>query len=98
MQTKEYIEISGQSPFANWFDDLDSIAAAKVATAIYRLEQRNFSNVESVGEGVFEYKIYFGPGYRVYFGKDSDVLIILLGGGSKKQQNKAISLAKKRWH
>lgn len=94
---KEYIEKNGQSTFERWFEKLDIVAAAKVTTALYRLEQGNHSNVKSIGEGVLEYKINFGPGYRIYFGKDGLELIILLGGGSKKQQNKDISLAKQKW-
>ncbi len=98
MIIKEYIEKNGQSPFARWFEILESVAAAKVTTALYRLEQGNHSNVKSVGEGVLEYKVDFGPGYRIYFGKDGLELIILLGGGSKKQQNKDIHLAKQKWN
>ena len=97
MIIKEYIEQNGQPPFARWFETLGSVAAAKVTTALYRLEQGNHSNVKSVGEGVLEYKIDFGPGYRIYFGKDGLELIILLGGGSKKQQNKDINIAKQKW-
>ena len=97
MLIKEYIEKNGQSPFARWFENLDSVAAAKITTALYRLEQGNHSNVKSVGEGVLECKIDFEPGYRIYFGKDGLELIILLGGGSKKKQNKDISLAKQKW-
>ncbi len=51
--------------------------------ASYRLEQGNFSNVEGVGSGVFEYKIDYGPGYRLYFGKEGERVVILLGGGTK---------------
>ena len=98
MLIKEYIEKNGQSPFARWFENLDSVAAAKITTALYCLEQGNHSNIKSVGEGVLEYKIDFGPGYRIYFGKDGLELIILLGGGSKKKQNKDISLAKQKWY
>jgi putative addiction module killer protein len=95
---REYLDKVGQSPFAKWFDDLDSAAAAKVTTALYRLEQGNYSNVKSVGEGVLEYKIDFGAGYRVYFGKDGIELVILLGGGTKKKQDKDIKLAKQKWN
>ena len=97
MIIKEYVEQNGQSPFARWFETLESVAAAKVTTALYRLEQGNHSNVKSVGKGVLEYKVDFGPGYRIYFGKDGLELIILLGGGSKKQQNKDINIAKQKW-
>jgi putative addiction module killer protein len=87
----------GSSPFARWFSALDAQAAAKVATALYRLEQGNFSNVKSVGKGVSEYKIDFGPGYRIYFGQEGDELVILLGGGAKKTQDKDIRIAQMLW-
>jgi putative addiction module killer protein len=61
------------------------------------MEQGNLSNVKGVGGGVFEYKIDFGPGYRIYFGKDGDRLVILVGGGSKKRQAKDIAEAHERW-
>ena len=93
---KEYLK-DGLSPFGEWFKDLDYIAASKITTAVYRLQYGNFSNVESVGGGVFEYKIDFGPGYRVYFGQDKNVLIILLTGGIKKSQSKDIEKAKMYW-
>ena len=66
---REYLDPAGRSPYARWFHSLNAPAAAKVATALYRLELGNFSNVRSVGAGVYECKIDFGPGYRVYFGK-----------------------------
>ena len=69
----------------------------KVRTAIARMEAGNFSNVEPVGHGVKEYKINFGPGYRIYFGKDGDKLVILLGGGTKKRQSRDIETAKTLW-
>lgn len=93
----QYIAASGINPFEKWFDHLNHMAAVKVTTAIYRLEQGNYSNVKSLKDGVFEYKIDFGPGYRVYFGQDGDELVILLGGGTKKQQDKDIIAAKKFW-
>jgi putative addiction module killer protein len=61
------------------------------------MEQGNLSNAKGVGAGVTEYRINFGPGYRVYFGKDGDTLIILLGGGSKKRQRNDIEEAKVLW-
>jgi putative addiction module killer protein len=92
----EYLD-QGVSPFGRWFDKLEPVAAAKVTTALYRLEQGNTSNVKAVGKGVAEYRIDFGPGYRIYFGQDGDTLIILLGGGSKKGQNTDIERAQSRW-
>ena len=77
--------------------DFNAQAAAKVATALTRLTAGNFSNVKGVGSGVFEYRIDFGPGYRVYFGKDGERLVILLGGGTKKRQQQDISAATANW-
>jgi putative addiction module killer protein len=93
----EYLDASGRSPFRRWFDALDATAAARVAAYLYRLEQGNFSRVEGAGSGVFELKIDFGPGYRVYFGKDGNTVVILLGGSSKKRQSAAIDAANKAW-
>lgn len=94
---KEYVDKSGNIPFAKWFDSLNAEAAAKVAAALIRIEAENYSNVKSVGAGVHEYKINFGPGYRVYFGKDGNELIILLGGGTKKRQQNDVEKAKELW-
>lgn len=68
-----------------------------MTTALYRMKIGNFSNVESVGEGVFEYKIHFGAGYRIYFGQSDAKLVLLLGGGTKKQQHHDIKIAKELW-
>jgi putative addiction module killer protein len=93
----EEFETNGRSPFGIWFDGLDSVRAAKIVIALTRLKAGQHSNVESVGSGVAEYKIDFGPGYRIYFGIDGDKLIILLCGGAKKTQRKDIEKAKKYW-
>jgi putative addiction module killer protein len=68
-------------------------AAAKLTIALARIEQGNFSKVKGVGSGVFEYKIDFGPGYRIYFGKDGERIAILLGGGTKNRQQQDILAA-----
>lgn len=94
---KEYITDDGMSYFGKWFSSLNSIAASKVATTLYRAEQGNLGDTKSVGAGVYEMRINFGPGYRVYFGRKGQEIIILLGGGKKKRQDKDISLAKERW-
>jgi putative addiction module killer protein len=96
-EIRYYLTSSGQQPFAEWYADLDATARAKVTRAIDRLEQGNFSNVKSVGEGVFELRIDFGPGYRVYFGQDGQTLIILLTGGTKKRQQYDIDAAHTYW-
>jgi len=68
-----------------------------VATAVTRISLGNFSNIEGVGSGVFEYKLDFGPGYRIYFGKDGETLVILLGGGTKKRQQGDVNAALANW-
>jgi putative addiction module killer protein len=88
MQALEYLDASGRSPFRRWFDGLDAIAAAKVSIAMARREQGNLSNVKGVGTGVFELRIDFASGYRLYFGRDGELLVILLGGGTKQRQQK----------
>ena len=97
VQVLEYVAPLGRSPYAKWFDGLNVHAAAKVAAALYRLADGNFSTVKGVGSGVFERKIDFGPGYRIYFGKDGDTIVILLGGSTKQRQQEAIESAKLRW-
>ena len=93
----EYVDSPGNSPFGRWFRRLDSLAAAKVTIALYRMEQGNLSNAKGVGSGVFEQRINYGPGYRIYFGRDGDRLIILLGGGTKARQQRDIQSAGTHW-
>jgi putative addiction module killer protein len=94
---QEYLDSAGQNRYRSWFKALDVDAAAKAAVALERMVQGNKSSIQPVGEGVSECKIDFGPGYRIYFGKDGDQLIILLGGGSKKRQSRDIEDAKTAW-
>ena len=90
----EYISPEGKSYFSKWFKKIDAISAAKVTSAIYKLGKRHFSNVKHVGGGVLEFKINYGPGYRIYF-SNIDNKIILLLGGTKKEQNKDIKMARR---
>ena len=62
---REYVRLDGRNLFGEWFERLNSEAARRVTTALYRLGLGNFSNVKGVGGGVFEYRVDFGPGYRV---------------------------------
>jgi putative addiction module killer protein len=97
IDVREYLDTRGHSPYAAWFDSLKAEAAAKVATALARISLGNFSNIEGVGSGVFEYKLDYGPGYRIYFGKDGEKLVILLGGGTKRRQQRDINAALANW-
>lgn len=93
IKVEEYLCQDGTNPYKTWFDGLDSQAAAKIVTAKLRLELGNTSSVKWF-DGIGEYVIDWGPGYRVYLAKDGDTLIILFGGGTKRGQQKDIERAK----
>ena len=97
LEIRYYVAVDGRQPFAEWFADLEPVTRAKVARAVARMEQGNLSNVKPVGGGVLEYRIDFGPGYRVYFGRDGEALVILLTGGTKKRQQRDINAAHAYW-
>ena len=97
IELREYRDRTNRSPFRKWFDGLNRDAAVKVTTALRRVELGNMSNVRGVGAGVFEYKIHFGNGYRIYFGKQGEEIVILLGVGTKKSQDSDIRAARERW-
>jgi putative addiction module killer protein len=88
----EYIREDGANPFRRWFDGLDSQAAAKVTTAILRLRMGHTSNLRRIG-AIAEYRVDWGPGYRIYPDEDGSDLVILLGGGSKRRQRADIERA-----
>ena len=96
IQVVELLLEDGTSPYAEWFETLDPATAAKMVTAKLRMEQGNLSRVEWF-RGIGECKIDWGPGYRIYLAKDGLRIIVLLGGGSKKRQQKDIGLAVQRW-
>jgi putative addiction module killer protein len=91
----EYVREDGSNPFKRWFDRLDPQAAAKVATAVIRLGTGNTSSVKGLG-AIAEYRIDWGPGYRIYLGRDGETFV-LLGGGTKKNQDAEIARARMLW-
>lgn len=84
MKILEYLYQAGRSPFAEWFASIEARAASKVTIALARISLGNLSNVKGVGHGLFEYRLDYGPGYRIYFGRDGEEIVILLAGGTKK--------------
>jgi len=89
------IEIRKTEIFTKWFDGLkDRRARARIQARIDRVEMGNFGDVAPVGEGISELRIFYGPGYRVYFIQRSSVVIILLSGGDKSTQVSDITRAK----
>ena len=103
METKEqriviYKREDGKRPFRIWLEGLsDQRTVRKIEARIARVRQGNFGDSKPVGEGVIELRINYGPGYRAYFSRDGDTLVILLCGGDKSSQDKDIKLAKKYW-
>ncbi|MCG8449375.1 MAG: type II toxin-antitoxin system RelE/ParE family toxin [Pirellulales bacterium] len=93
----EYVRTDGSCPFAEWLAGLNKEAAAKVAVALERMETGNLGDHKSVGQGVSERRIHFGPGYRIYFGRDGNTLIVLVGGGTKSRQAADIRNAQQTW-
>lgn len=92
MRVEEYVRDDGENPYQAWFKGLDPQAAAKVTVAKVRLELGNTSSVDWF-RGIGEFKIDWGPGYRIYLAKDGDQLILLLGGSTKRDQQKSIDQA-----
>ena len=93
MIIKELVKTDGTNPFRNWFNSLNAQAAAKIAVAIDRIVLGNLSNIKWLG-GIGEYRINWGPGYRIYLTKKGRNMIILLHGGIKKTQTSDINYAK----
>lgn len=87
----------GRAPFDEWFNALDTQAALKVTSVIVRIEAGNLGDIKPVGQGVSERRITFGPGYRLYFGKDGQKIVVLLTGGTKRRQSEDIKQAQTYW-
>ncbi len=93
-----YADKNGREPFTDWLYGLRDIMGRKrILARIARLGQGNFGDCEPVGEGVSELRLFFGPGYRVYFGEDENSIVVLLCGGDKGSQNQDIREAKACW-
>ncbi len=93
-----YTTGNGKAPFSDWLIGLRDISGrAVIRTRINRLRLGNFGDCKLVGSGVFELRIDYGPGYRVYLGKEADKLVVLLSGGDKRSQKRDIAQAQKYW-
>lgn len=87
----------GKIPFLEWRDELDKLTRSKIRTRIDRIALGSFGDSKSIGDGIFELRIDFGPGYRVYFGRHNAIVIVLLTGGDKGSQQRDINKAKRYW-
>src|SRR5436309_9671675 len=93
-----YVTEEGRAPFTEWLDSLRDISGReKIRARLNRIRLGNFGDSSSVGEGVEELRIDFGPGYRVYFGQAGTKIVLLLCGGDKSTQTQDILQAKSYW-
>jgi len=96
-RVREYLTNRGASPFREWLDGLDVTVRARIQARVFRFESGNLGDYKSVGDGVLESRLDFGPGYRLYFGMDEGDLVLLLIGGTKRTQRRDIFQAREYW-
>jgi putative addiction module killer protein len=97
-EIRRYITPEGTVPFAEWLDSLrDKKTKAKIKERLKRVSLGNLGDCKSVGGGVFELRIDYGPGYRVYYGQVGLIIVILLLGGDKSTQEQDIRKAQEYW-
>jgi putative addiction module killer protein len=93
-----FADEAGREPFTEWLTALrDKQGRKRIESRLLRLQEGNHGDCEPVGEGVFELRMFFGPGYRVYFGEDAENIVVLLCGGDKNTQDRDIKAAKAYW-
>lgn len=97
MELREYVDEFGRSPFGDWYLRQYPQAQARITLALEKLTAGNPGAVKSVGSGVYELKIDYGAGFRIYFANDGKRTALLLGGGTKKRQQRDIADATSRW-
>lgn len=93
----EYLTENDRSPFRDWLETLNLSFRARIQARIFRFETGNLGDYKALGESLFEARLDFGTGFRVYFGIHSGRLILLLSGGDKKSQQRDIQKARKLW-
>ena len=95
---RNYTTLAGEIPFLKWLNKLkDSVTRLRIRHRLDRLELGNLGDCQSVGDGVFELRLFFGSGYRIYFAEQDETIVILLCAGDKSTQKKDIKIAKSYW-
>lgn len=94
---REYVTAGGRKPFREWLQTLEVTVRARIQARVLRFEMGNLGDHKSVGGSVWEARLVFGPGYRIYFGKDGKLIIVLLVGGTKASQKEDIRRAQRFW-
>ncbi|MBF0286004.1 MAG: type II toxin-antitoxin system RelE/ParE family toxin [Magnetococcales bacterium] len=98
LDLREYVAEDGGVPFFDWLTAIkDGAARARIRIRLERVRLGNLGDHKALGDGVHELRFAFGPGYRVYFGRDGERVILLLGGGDKSSQERDIAQAKQWW-
>ena len=97
LRIREYVTADGKNPFRDWLAALDVQTRARIQARVLRFSMGNLGDHKTVGAGVWEARAMFGPGYRIYFGKDGTSLVVLLVGGDKASQPRDIRRATKFW-
>ena len=97
-EMRVYQTLNGREPFNEWLDSIrDTRTQERIRARLTQLEYGNFGDSESIGGGVFELRLQFGAGYRIYFGQISNTIVLLLCGGDKSSQTRDIERAKTYW-
>lgn len=97
IEIREYSDVLGRNFFERWLKTQDVMTKTRISVALGRVEAGNLSSLKSLGAGLSEIRLDFGPGYRLYCGMDGDALVILLGGGTKRRQQADIEEAGLLW-
>lgn len=98
VEVRVYARSDGQEPFTEWLRGVrDGTTRGRIRRRITRVRLGNFGDARSVGEGVQELRIHFGPGYRIYFGREGDAVVVLICGGDKGSQDRDVRRAQEYW-
>jgi putative addiction module killer protein len=98
MEIRFYADENGNEPFTQWQTGLrDVVGRKRILARLRRVEDGNYGDVKNLGDNIYELRLDFGPGYRIYFGEDKNTIIILLCGGDKSTQPQDIEKAKIYW-
>lgn len=92
-----YTSVNGEQPFIEWLESIDSKIRYRIKERLDRVALGNFGDVKSLRDGVFELRLWFGSGYRIYFGQENDTVVLLLCGGDKRSQKKDLKKAIDYW-
>jgi putative addiction module killer protein len=97
-ELRTYRTRDGKEPFTDWLLTLkDRVTRVQIRNRVNRISLGNYGDYKSIGEGVYELRISYGPGYRVYFAEQTNTIVLLLIGGDKSSQEKDIAKAKQYW-